>query len=724
MRRKYAALFTTLLTTTMATPAWADDQSAAATAPADEQPDRDRSQNIDEDDYHTLPNIIVTAPYVDDLNLLASKSVLEGNELTQELEPQIGEMLTKLPGVSATSFTPGASRPVLRGFQGPRILVLNDGLGTIDVSGTSADHAVTVEPLLLERIEVLQGPATLLFGGNALGGAVNSIDKRIPRAPLEDEPFHLDMLGSYASAANERSVGASLDFALGDNLVFHVDGNYRNTDDLEVGGFVLSPELRAEQLEIAAEETEEGNLDEAAEALELAELRDRIPNTATETYSFGSGLSWFGDGGMFGVSVSYFDSEYGVPERPGAEHAHGDEDGDDDEEEEEEGPVTIALEQVKVDFRGEIDLPGFFDKLTIRGAYADFEQIEFEGDEVGTVFENEGIEARAELAQSDRGGWRGASGIQYTFRDFSAIGAEAFVPPNETSQFGIFTVQEYTTGNFDIEGALRFDSVNSESQVLGIERNFDSVSGALGFGYTFDEGAKVGINFNRSERAPSPEELFSNGPHIATQAFEIGNPNFDTERSMGGEIYLRIDRPTWQFGVTVYYNDFENFLIDVPTGEEEDGLPVFQFIQNDAEFYGFEAQGSVVLARSGGFSFVADAVADYTEATLDNLGPVPRIPPLRVLGGLEAQSDTLNGRIEVEWFDDQDRNANFETETDGFTFVNAQIAWRPLGTESNVTLLASANNIFDVVGRRAASFTRDFAPLAGRDFRVSARLSF
>lgn len=720
MRRQYAAFLTALLTTTIATPVWA--QESRQQPVAENEGNRGEGMDANDDDFHNSDGIIVTAPFIEQFNILSGTSVLSGDRLTQELEPQIGEILTKLPGVSATSFTPGASRPVLRGFQGPRILVLNDGLGTIDVSSTSADHGVTVEPLLLDRIEVLRGPAVLLFGGSAVGGAVNAIDKRIPR-DVPDEPFHFDALTSYASAANERSVAASLDAKLTSNLVFHIDGSYRNTDDLEVGGFVLSPELRAEQLAIAAEETEEGNLGEAAEALELAGLRGRIPNTATETYSVGSGLSWFGNGGTFGISFGYLDSNYGVPERPGAEHADGDEGGEEGGEEE-EGPVTIGLEQFRVDFRGEVDLPGFFETLRLRAGYADFEQIEFEGDEVGTVFANEGIEARAELVQKERGGWRGASGIQYSFRDFSAIGAEAFVPPNETTQLGLFTLQEITAGAWDLEAALRYDNVQSTSVTTGVDRSFDSFSGALGLGYTLADGIKMGVNLSRGERAPSPEELFSNGPHLATQAFEIGDPNLTTETSTGGEIYLRIERPTWQFAVTGYYNSIDAFIIEVPTGEEEDDLPVFQFIQEDAEFYGFEVEASAQIARVGGFTFVADGVADYVHATLDQGGAVPRIPPLRLLGGLEAQSETVNGRVEVEWFDDQERNAAFETETAGFTLVNAQVAWKPLGRDGNVTLLASANNIFDVVGRRAASFTKDFAPLAGRDFRVTAKVSF
>ncbi len=686
-----------------------------------QQADQAEQPVVEDDDFHRNGGIIVTAPFVRDLSILAGTSEISGDTLAREARAQIGDALTKLPGVSATSFSPGASRPVLRGFQGERIRVLTDGIGTIDVSNTSPDHGVTVEPIILDRIEVLRGPAVLLFGGQAVGGAVNAIDKRIPRE-VPEEPFHLDALATYGSAADERSIGASLDVPLTSKLVLHLDGSYRKSDDLEVGGFVLSPGLRAQQREIAAEERVEGNLEEAAEAEELAGLRGRIPNTGTETYSFGGGLAYIGEGGSFGISGSYYNSLYGVPERPGAAHAHGEEEGAGGEEE--EGPVTIGLDQIKVDFRGQVDLPGFFEALRLRAAYADFKQTEFEGDEVGTVFRNNGIESRLELVQRERGGWRGASGVQYVHRDFSAIGAEAFVPPNTTDQVGIFTLQEVRFGNIELEGAGRFDRVVVKSQDVGVERRFNSYSFAAGLAYIPTEQLRMGINLNRAQRAPAAEELFSNGPHIATQAFEIGNPDFTTEKSWGGEAYIRYSTPDVNLSLTGFYNRFDDFIIDVPTGLEEDELPVFQFIQNDAKYYGVEAEASVVFARAGNFKFIADGVADYVHASLDGLGPVPRIPPLRLLGGLEAQSDTLGLRAEVEWFDDQQRNANFETPTEGFTLVNASASWKPFGPSRGVTLIASANNIFDVVGRRASSFTKDFAPLGGRDFRISARFSF
>jgi len=675
------------------------------------------------DDFHQDQSIIVTAPYLKDFNLLAGTSILSGDELTRDIRPQIGDVLTKLPGVSTTSFAPGASRPVIRGLQGPRVLVLNDGLGTIDVSVTSPDHGVTIEPLLLDRIEVLRGPAVLLFGGGAVGGAVNSFDKRIPRA-VPDEDFHFDALTSFATAANEFGISGSLDVPLTSNFAIHADGSYRNSDNLEIGGDLLTPELQAQQIAVAAEATAAGELEEAEEILEFAETNGFIPNTQTETYNLGGGFNFFGNGFTFGASVGYLNSDYGVPNNPNV--SEEEEEGGEEEEEEEGAGVTISLDQLKIDLRSEIDLSGGFDKIRIRAAYADFQQTEFEAPgEPGTVFDNQGVEARVELVQSEKNGWSGASGLQYSYRDFSAIGAEAFVPPYTTNQFGIFTLQEITTGKVDLEGALRLDFVSSDSETLGVDRDFTSFSAAIGVGYNPIENTKLGINLTRAQRAPSPEELFSDGPHLATGSFEIGNPTFGTETTYGGELYLRFEQPGWQLSLTGYVNLIDDFIIEIPTGEIEDGLPVFQFIQNDADFFGFEFSGSAELGKAGDFTFSVDGVADYVNASLSNgAGPVPRIPPFRLLGGLEAQSNNFDFRAEIEWFDDQTRNAAFETETDGFTFVNASATWKPLGRESGVTFIASANNIFDVVGRRAASFTKDFAPLSGRDFRLSAKFSF
>ena len=697
---------------------------AQQTAPAESPPPAPPAQHVDEHTHHHGgEEIVVTGHLVRELDLLAGKSVMTGTELQREMRPQLGDTLAKQAGVSATSFSPGASRPVLRGFQGERIRVLTDGIGSIDVSNTSADHAVTIDPLTAERIEVLRGPAVLLFGGQAIGGAVNVIDRRIPRT-VPEGGSHVDVTGALASAADERSIGAAADLAIGKGgLVLHVDGSFRKSDNLRAGGYVLSPELRAEQLEIAEEELEEGHAEEAAEALELANLRGEIPNSATEQKSAGLGAALIRDRFNIGASVSVFDSDYGVPMRPGAEHHH--EGGDGEEEGHGAAPVSINLRQVRGDLRGEYKFDdGFLEGIRLRVGAADYEHTEFEGDEVGTVFNSRGIEGRLELVQRDRNAWRGASGAQYFHRDFEAVGAEAFLPPNTTSQLGLFTLQEFELGAFGVEAAARVERSNAESKSIGIERSFTALSGALGASYAIAQHVEAGINLSRTERAPSAEELFSNGPHIATQAFEVGNPNLRKESSVGAEAYFRVDRRSIELNLTGFANWFNDFIFEAATGEEQDELPVFQYFQRDATYYGFEAEVSAPLFQAGGFRFVGDVVADYVRATVKGAGPVPRIPPLRLLGGIEAQSDKLDGRVEVEWVADQDRVAAFETPTDGHTLINASLAWRPWGKARETALVLSASNIFDVDARRHASFTKGFVPMSGRDIRLSARFSF
>lgn len=360
----------------------------------------------------------------------------------------------------------------------------------------------------------------------------------------------------------------------------------------------------------------------------------------------------------------------------------------------------------------------------MRMAYSDYEHTEFEGDEIGTRFYNTGLQTRIELSQADRGGWQGATGFQYVYSDFEAIGAEAFVPENTTEQIGVFTLQEWDMDNFELEGALRYDNVQVNAKTKGFARDYNSFSFAAGAAWKPTQDLRFGVNYSHAERAPSAEETLSDGPHIATQAYERGNANFTTEQSDGFEAYLRYDGDIIQASLTGYYTNFDDFIIDVPTDEEEDELPVFQYIQNDAEYYGFEGQISANIADFGETQFFADVLADYTHATLDGLGAVPRIPPLRILGGVEARSTHYFVRAEVEWTDKQNRVSAFETPTDDHILVNLSASVAPFDGKPNFKILASLNNVFDVDARRAASFTKDFVPLAGRDFRITAKLSY
>lgn len=682
-----------------------------------------------EDDLHNRQtdyrgNIVVSASGLEQLDILAGTSVFEAEEIQRNLSGQIGEVLAKLPGVSATGFAPGASRPVLRGFQGERVRVLVDGIGTADVSNTSVDHATSIDPLTAERIEVLRGPAVLLYGSQAIGGAVNVIDKRIPvRVP--EKGYHLDALVAGDTATDLRSGGASLDVAIGESLVAHVDGSWRESDDLDIPGFQLAPGLRADLLEEADEEEAEGELEEAEELREAAAQSGFVPNTASETWTVNGGFGVILGESTFGASVGYYDTGYGVPTRPGAGH-HGEE-GEEGGEGEEEGEelVSIDLQQFRADFKGDIYLgDGFLSRLKLRAGYSDYTHTEFEGDEVGTTFDSQGIETRLELVQNETGSSRGSIGVQYRYRDFFAEGAEAYVPPNVTDQFSLFAMQELSKGPIQLELAGRFETTAVEDTQNRIARNFDTVSGAAGLVWESDAALRAGINVSRAERAPSAEELFSNGPHIATQAFEIGDPDLTTESAWGAEAFVRGRVGRAQISLAVFQQWFDNYIYLSETGAEQDELPVFVYLQQDADYFGVEGDVSLPVFDKDGFGLVADLSGSYIRAELNDGANVPRIPPLSLLGGLEVQTSAFDVRGEVQWFAKQDQVAGFETESDAFALVNFLVSWRPLADNQNVFVQLSADNVFDVTGRRHASFTKDFVPLAGRNIRASIRLSF
>ncbi|HTH26949.1 MAG TPA: TonB-dependent receptor [Sphingobium sp.] len=672
--------------------------------------------------------IIVTAPFrQSEGDILAGTSVVSGEELARDRKSSLGETLARQAGVSATSFSPNASRPILRGFQGERVRILTEGIGSIDVSNTSADHAVIIDPLLADRIEVLRGPSALLFGSSAIGGVVNVFDNRIPRS-VPTNGYRLNAIGTYGSAADERSIAGAGDVAIGKHFVLHADGSYLRSNDLNVGGHVLSPQARAQALAAAAGPV----LPDDPDFARTAALRGTLPNSAAETWTAGVGAAYISDTANIGLSYSHYDSLYGVPIRYAL--ASG---------EEQEAP-RLSVVQNRIDLRAEVATDGaIFDKVRVRAGYARYRHFELEEDgAVGTAFYNRGFEGRAELVQADRGGWRGASGVQYFHRDFDVVGDEAFLPRNRTDQFGIFTLQQVDLGKLRVEGGLRFEHSTVESRpdpadlrFTAGQRRFDAISGSAGLSYAIADDVRIGVNVSRTERAPSSDELFANGAHAGTQAWELGNSGFGLETSWGVETTLHIHKPGISIDASAYYNWFSNYISEnqvdqsvcaaaaAPSGRTVD-LPCFQFQQADARYYGVEAEISVPLARMGAFNINLDLLGDYVHATITGSGPAPRIPPARLLGGMEAQSERLTGRIEVEHVFDQDRVTPFETATQGYTMVNASVSFKPVAGNDKVSLLLSANNIFDVEARRHSSFLKDFAPLAGRDIRVTARVGF
>lgn len=689
------------------------------------------AQTIDsqqrQSDPHRADDLIVTAPTrQSEQDVLQGTSVLAGEDLQREMRPTIGETLARLPGVSATSFGPSASRPILRGFQGDRIRVLTDGIGSIDVSNTSVDHAVVIDPLLAERVEVLRGPSALLFGSSAVGGVVNVIDRRIPTA-LPENGYRVDAIGSYGSAANQRSVAGSADATVAGPLVLHVDGSWTKSDDLRTGGYILSKQARAAALaSVGSPQDPDGEqIDFAANAA----LKGDLPNTAAETWTAGVGAAIITDDGTLGLSYGHYDSLYGVPTRYATEPGQA-----------QEAP-RLSVIQNRLDLRAAVTPHGdWIDAIRLRAGYANYRHFELAPDgSIGTAFYNKGLESRFEVVQADRGGWSGASGVQYFSRAFDVEGDEAFLPRNDTQQVGLFTLQQFNAGPFKAEAGGRFET--STLKALGAgddlrffrgQRTFDAWSGSIGASYAVSDGIRLGLNGSRTERAPSAEELFANGPHAGTQAYELGNPNFRIEKSWGLEATLHAHTSRFSLDASAYYNWFDDYIYEAqvdqaiceaaaaPSGRTVD-LPCFQYNQAKARYYGFEVDASAGLGRVASHAITADVIADYVHAEVVDTGPVPRIPPLRLLGGLEAQGDRTGARVEVEHVFDQDRTAAFETPTDGYTMVNASLSFKPFA-DPRTSILLAANNLFDVEARRASSVLKDFAPLAGRDIRVTLRV--
>lgn len=679
-------------------PAHAQPQPADPAAPAPSAQDAHHDHSGE---------IIVTGVRRREGDVLGGISILDGAELAKELRPSIGETLARQPGVSASSFGPTASRPILRGLGGDRIRILTDGIGSLDVSASSPDHAVAINPLTAERIEVLRGPSALLFGSSAIGGVVNVVDRRIPRdAP--DGAVAADALLSYGTAADERSANLSIDVPLAARLVAHADGNWSKSDDLRTGGHLLSSELRAQAA-----------ASPFAEVRELAGLKGRLPNSAAKSWELAGGLAYVDGPLNVGVSVGRHDSLYGVPVRFSL-----------DPEVEAEAP-TLDVRQTRTDARAEVPLSGLFSQVRARAGVSRYRHHEIEDNgEVASTFFTRGGEGRAEIVQSERSGWGGTSGAQYLERKVRIEGEEKFLPPSRQRQAGLFTMQSWVRGPLRIEGGARVELSRlsaEEDGGLGTparRRRYTTLSASGGAAYEFSTGWRGGLTLSRSSRAPSVEELFANGPHAGTQAFEVGNPDLDPERSFSLEGTVRRFAGPVRLTASIYFSRFANFIYQARTGGIEDDLPVYAYRQGRANYTGFELEADARLGRALGVEWGADLVADAVRATIRDFGPAPQIPPLRLLGGLTGAVGKVDGRIEVERAFAQHRTAPLETRTRGYTLVNASVDWHPIADRPELTLTLSGNNLLDAVARRHSSLLKDYAPLAGRDIRLSARLGF
>ncbi len=631
------------------------------------------------------------------LELAQPTTVLSGEDLSFRLRSSLGETLAQEPGVAATSFGAGASRPVIRGMGGDRVRMLQGGLGVGDASSISPDHAVAIEPAFAERIEVLHGPSTLLYGSSAIGGVVNVIDSTIPEdAPTQALSGFVELRGG--TAAEEKSAVAGLDGGSA-RWAWHLEGLRRETGDYDIPGFA----------EVAGPGREE---------------HGTLSNSDISTSSIGLGVThFFKSPGFLGISVSDFTSDYGIP---GAAHAH-----EDGHEEDSEEQLRIDLQRRRYDLRSEIPRSmGPFRGLKLRLGVVDYEHAELEGaaGEVGTTFFNDSREGRLELILKPRGALSGSLGLQLDERDLEAVGDEAFIPPTEVHSWAAFAFQELDRGAIKLQFGGRFERQTADTQAAELrDRSFSGVSASLGLVWLPDDVYSLGFSLARSLKTPSAEELYSDGAHFATQSFERGNDTLGEESSLGLDVSLRKKTGRLTGVLNFYFNRFADYIFPAFTGEEEDGLPVVRVRQEDAKFVGAELKTRLGLWERASADDHLDLtlIGDVVRAELRDSGdPLPRIPPLRLGMGLHYHNLRWHTYAEVQWTDDQDRIAAHETSTAGSTVVNAGLSYRLFHREQVYDFLLRGQNLTDEEVRNHVSFLKDRVPLPGRDISVALRLAF
>ncbi|MDP1913076.1 TonB-dependent receptor [Brevundimonas sp.] len=638
-----------------------------------------------------LDEVIVTgAPFgISARATTIATTVIDEETLAAAPAASLGDLVAGLPGMRSTDFAPGASRPVIRGLSGPRVQVLTNGIGLIDASSVSPDHQVATDPAEASRIEIVRGPATLAYGGTAIGGVVNVLDNRIPT----EMPDGVDgMVSTQASSVDDgRSVAGRTTFALGP-IAVSLDGVSKRADDYDIPAPAISQRL--------------------ADADGIARGPGGTQrNSFSELDSWGVGASWIGSRGFLGASRKDLSSTYGTVAEP---------------------DVFIQLEQTREDVRGELRFDGGpFQKLTGSWGHADYTHTEFEGPgNPGTVFRSDGQEARADLVQRTRDGWNGAVGVQTLSRTFEAIGAEAFVPASEVEEAGIYTVQRLDRAGWGLEGGLRYDRRSVIATPLSggseIERDFSNWSGSAAAFIKPSPSLFLGLSLAHNERAPSEVELFADGLHIATGVYETGDVTLDNETVTTIEGTVHYDVGRFRGDLHLYASKYDGFIDERDTGavfvDGGESFPIFQFVQTGADFRGFEAEGEYGLWSSGDRGLTLEGAVDFVRAETD-LGPAARIPPYSLTSRLVWTSTPFDASLEVRHVGEQERLADHELGTDAYTMVNLSGAWRPFANKA-VTLFAEGHNLTDAEAREHVSFLKDVAPLPGRNFRAGISYRF
>ena len=633
-----------------------------------------------------VPKVVVTAnPFrsAEGDQILTPAKVLQGDELRDKAGSSLGETLSQELGVSASAFGAGSSRPIIRGMEGPRVKMLENGMAVSDVSGLSNDHAVAAEGAVAHQIEILRGPAALLYGSGAIGGLVNVVNERIPTA-LEAKPTG-QVEARYSTVDTGRNVSGTVDGAVG-KVALHADGNWRDADDYKIPGHRVLGDPES--------------------------VTGRLPHSDTRERNVGLGASYVDSWGYVGTSVSHLTNLYGIPSDEGSK---------------------IDQKQTRYDIEGMVKSPfAGFEQFKFKAGYTDYEHAELgEGDAPEVIFTNRSLETRWELTHRPLAGWHGTFGLQTENTHFSALSAEGgpdTVPATRSTSTAGFIVEEKDLGVLRLSAGARLESVKREP-VTGMERSFDLKSGSVGALWPFLPGYGAGLTFSYAQRAPSTEELYSYGPHDATVTFDIGDAGFDTEKSRNVELSVQKSSGLVRWKANVYRNKVSDFIYGNITGnllDEEgnagDELRERVFQQGNATIRGAEAELTINEAGAG---WSGRVFADTSRGKLDGNGSLPLQPADRIGASVGYRMDALRAGLSLVHARGQDRLASFEdTPTPGYNQLNANLSYTQKMGAMDLTWFLLAKNLLNEDIRVSTSVLKDISPLPGRNFVFGVRAKF
>ncbi len=659
-------------------------------------------------DPDSVPTVVVSASTLGVLedDMITPVTSLSGGALVRARESTIGETLANQPGITSSHFGAGASRPVIRGMDGPRVKILSDGAEVQDASTISPDHAVGFEPVLAERIEVLRGPSALAYGGGAVGGVVNILDRKIP-TQMPSKPIEGSMEVRANSAAREKTGAFEVTGGAG-NIAVHAEGVKRDAGDYRVG-----------------KDWSEGR---------------RVNGSYKETESGTVGLSWVGERGYIGAAYTKERTEYGIPGHnhefeschPHGDHLHcgghgHEEEGeghDHDHEHGEEVPV-VKLDSDRWDVRGEYRNPmAGITKARLRASFTDYRHDELEEGVVSTSFLNKGHDVRVEMEHAPVGGVRGVFGLQTTRRDFNTVGEEAYVPPTVTKKHAAFLTEEYKLDNWRFEAGLRHEWQDIKvDSATAKDTDARGTSVAFGAVWKFQPQYSLRAGISRSHRLPTAEELYADGVHLATATYEIGNQNLSKETSNNIDVTLRKFEGDTTFSLSAFHNKVDNYIY-AHTLDEHEGFQLVEYAQRDAVFTGLEGE---VRHK---FSNIVEGTlfGDMVRARFDNNGEgsrnIPRIPAHRIGARVNADWQSWHGMVEVVRVGKQDRVGDFEDRTGGYNMVNLGGHYTTRIGGVPAQLYARINNLTDQLAFSHTSFIKEAAPLPGRNITAGLRFIF